>query len=295
MFAYIFAPNEPAGVSSLVGEEMAKSGVAVPLLSHHNNVDEVIKLCRSSDAVIFNGALTQLSWLFDTPEKVARWNLEVRVPRVGMSTEMVFGNPPQHGEFQRRCHQAMRVVTHLVGFNVCPAYEMETSRLSQMGVPFLPLSAVPVAFSKFVNSAPWEGRKKRFCFVGTLHGTQRRAVLKELLAAGLVDHITTPKSDHGNLVDIYNRYAGTINPRGAHDIPIPFVPRLMEASACGCYVLDLQDLTAETALKAPEIVRAVEWDFAEAEVQRQFDRVRIFNVENFVGYIKAFLARTPYG
>lgn len=293
-FAYVYPPNEPAAIAEWVGAELVAAGMAVSVLSHQSNFSEVLAVCQRAEAVIFHGGLTQLSWLFDTPEKVSAWHLEIRKPRVAISTEMLFCEPPQHGTFRKRAHQSMRVMTHLVGLNDSPALDGENFRLRQTGAPLLVMPAVAFAFSRYTNTTPWAQRQARYCFLGTWHGIQRQVFLRELVRESLVDILNIPKSDPLEAIAAFNRYQGVISLRGNHGVAVPFMPRLMEGAACGCFVCDLQDLEPGQWSQAVARVRDTDWAAAEQLVAGHLASVKQFSPVPYFSAVTSWLKEHPY-
>lgn len=290
MIVFVYPPNEPPGSAELVGMEIEQSGFGRSILSHHNNVDEVIGFCsRIGTVVCFFGGTTQLSWLFDTDDKVSRWLSLVRKPRVLISTELVFGDHSWSSVFQARCFQSVKVATHLVLVREAGAASPDVERLAKCGLPIMEIESLPFAFSFFRSFKPFSQREKKFLFFGSLHGGQRKAMIPALQSSGVLDVKEIPISNPSLAVAAYNDYAGVVSLRSYHDRIVKYLPRFLEATSCGCYVLDLQKLEANQTGEAVKVAMSVDWGQAEMVVEsRRLDLLK-FSVWNFCQKVKLLI------
>lgn len=275
MIVFVYPANEPASCSSWVGDVVKEAGLGVSVESGHNNVDEVMRACGSSDShCIFYGGTTQLSWLFDTDSKRSAFRA-MRGKRIMLANEFVFTGKTRP-EYRPRFMESVRCATHLVGFDRGGNTE-EFEWLKQTGLPAIQIGSLPFAFGKCRNVKRFSDRRRSFLFVGTNYGRQRSAILKALGESGLVDVVQCPKSQPHLLVSLYNSYCGVVNPRSGHDEIDGAMIRPKEASACGCYVLDLQKFEACEAEDAVNLVRSVVWEEAETEATKQREESKRFD------------------
>lgn len=275
MIVFIYPTNEPASCSSWVGDVVKESGLGVSVESGHNNVDEVIHACGSSDShCIFYGGTTQLSWLFDTDAKRSAFRA-MRGKRIMLANELVFTGRTRP-EYQPRFRESVQCATHLVGFDRGGSTE-EFERLKQVGLPAIQIGALPFAFGKCRNAIQFSDRMKSFLFVGTSYGRQRSSLLGALSRHGLVNVIKCEKSEPQYLLSLYNSFCGVVNLRSGHDVIDSAMIRSKEAAACGCYVLDLQKFEASEAEDAVNLVRSVVWEEAEREATKQREESKQFD------------------
>ena len=275
-FTFVYPPNEPYSCCEGPALELVESG-CLPICSQPGRFYPVYEACRQAGTpLVFFGGLTQLSWLFQTPEMRALWK-SLPVPRYVLATENCFTDPMGDPSFPERRDKALEVATHIGTI----ADNWELPYLRATGLPVHVFEWFPVALKGYQSLVPFQQRLRKLLFIGTRHGRSRQALLSALEQAGLIHAVQIPLVQWPKSVALHNHYAAVANFRSYQDRPLKYLPRVVESWACGNYVVDFTDLEAHQGESAVERVRAIDWDKAAQDAERTHREVVRFSPEKF--------------
>lgn len=257
-FTFVYPPNEPYSCCEGPALELAGQG-CLPVISQPGSFTEVYAIChRANRPVVFWGGLTQLSWLFETPEMRALWKVLPNA-RYMIATENCYTAPMGDASFPERRDKALEVSTHLG--TIPDNWELPSLRAT--GKPVHVFEFFPTALKGYQNRVPFAERQRRVLFIGTRHGIVRKALMGALEQEGLLHSMQIPLVQWRRSVDLHNTYAVVANFRSYQDRQLRYLPRVLESWACGNYLLDFSDLEADQGALAVARVLGIDWEQAE--------------------------------